>query len=239
MKPGGGRAATVGGIAAKAGPPQAKPEAAKALWIRLLSLVLILSSLLCLSGCNQKESDYSDATVSVPETYADYDVDIFHFKFEAGWTSASWDDVTEAMDSQGALITVANNLSIFYRLQSPAADIGTVNYMDFGFFEMGRQVATKDLEDIMDQIDDQATTLKKLGVSCDELQSARIRAYNKNEVEALTYCYLVRSETVTTVTQVALIAHGSRIYCIMLNDFTTGADSYLLERMLSGMTIDE
>ena len=44
---------------------------------------------------------------------------------------------------------------------------------------------------------------------------------------------------VSDVVQVALIARGSRVYTISLNDFTSGGDTALLEQLLSTLTIDE
>ena len=206
--------------------------------LRRLVLVLLIGTvvLTLLTGC-QKRSEYDDGSVGVPDTYAAYDVGNFHFRFEAGWESASWDDLTPVMDGQTQLLGLNNNMAIYWRMVSPVTAIGTVNYVDFGYFELGRNVQTSDLEPIMEKLDEQASTLKKLGISCDELQKARIRSYNKAEVEALTYCYLVKNEYVTDVVQIALIPQGTRIYTISINDFTSGADTALLEQLLSTLTI--
>lgn len=207
--------------------------------VRILALLLILTlSAMLLGGC-RKRSDYDDASVSVPDTYASYDVGDFHFRFEAGWESTNWDELSSTMDGQAALLGLTSNMAIYWRMYSPTTAIGTVNYLDFGYFEVGKEVQTSDLEKLMEPLDEQASTLKKLGISCDELQKARIRSYNKEEVEALTYCYLVKNEYVTDVVQVALIARGSRVYTISLNDFTSGGDTALLEQLLSTLTIDE
>ncbi|MBQ7058771.1 MAG: hypothetical protein IJM83_05655 [Firmicutes bacterium] len=207
--------------------------------VRILALLLILTlSAMLLGGC-RKRSEYDDASVSVPDTYASYDVGDFHFRFEAGWESTNWDELSSTMDGQAALLGLTSNMAIYWRMYSPTTAIGTVNYLDFGYFEVGREVQTSDLEKLMEPLDEQASTLKKLGISCDELQKARIRSYNRAEVEALTYCYLVKNEYVTDVVQVALIARGSRVYTISLNDFTSGGDTALLEQLLSTLTIDE
>ena len=202
----------------------------------LVICLVLLMVLPLLTGCH-KRSEYDDATVGVPDTYASYDVGDFHFRFEAGWESTSWDELTPVMDGQAQLLGLQNNMAIYWRLYSPTTAIGTVNYVDFGYFELGRTVATADLEPIMEKLDEQASTLKRLGISCDELQKARIRSYNEAEIEALTYCYLVKNEFVTDVIQVALIPQGSRIYTITVNDFTSGADTALLEQLLSTLTI--
>ena len=56
----------------------------KVYYKRTITLLLVLSlSALLMSGC-RKRSDYDDASVSVPDTYASYDVGDFHFRFEAG-----------------------------------------------------------------------------------------------------------------------------------------------------------
>ena len=207
--------------------------------VRILALLLVLALSTALLGGCRKRSEYDDASVSVPDTYASYDVGDYHFRFEAGWESTSWDDLSATMDGQAALLGLQNNMAIYWRLHSPTTAIGTVNYIDFGYFEVGKEVHTSDLEKLMEPLDEQASTLKKLGISCDELQKARIRSYNKAEVEALTYCYLVKNEYITDVVQVALIARGSRVYTISLNDFTSGGDTALLEQLLSTLTIDE
>ena len=204
----------------------------KSTGILLISILLLMT----LGGC-RKRSEYGDGSVRIPETYAAYDVGDFHFRFEAGWESASWDEFSTTMDGQAGLLGIKNNMAIYWRLVSPASAIGTVNYVDFGYFETGKAVEAKDLEAIMEELDEQASALKKLGISSDELQKARIRSYNNAEIEALTYCYLVKNEYVTDVVQVALVPHGSRIYTITLNDFTTGGDTALLEQLLSTLTI--
>ena len=211
----------------------------KVYYKRTIALLLVLSlSALLMSGC-RKRSDYDDASVSVPDTYASYDVGDYHFRFEAGWESTSWDELSSTMDGQAALLGLQNNMAIYWRMYSPTTAIGTVNYIDFGYFEVGKEVHTSDLEGLMEPLDEQASTLKRLGISCDELQRARIRSYNQAEIEALTYCYLVKNDYVTDVVQVALIARGSRVYTISLNDFTSGGDTALLEQLLSTLTIDE
>ena len=209
-------------------------------WIRAAALLLAVC--LLLSGC-QRGSEYYDGTVSVPSTYAKYSVPPLEFRFEAGYKSVNWDEFTLESDEAAAMNGIANNLAIFTRLQSPVMDQGTVNYLDFGYFEMGRTVTAADLEDVMSEIDELAASMKSLEVTSDELQAARIRAYGDDEIEAMTCCYevdhYIDQFTIRCVIQMALVPHGSRIYLISYADFTTGKDDSKLEQLLSSLSFVE
>ena len=201
-------------------------------------LALVLAISLFMTGCG-RGSEYYDGTVSVPSTYAAYTVGPMEFRFEAGYKSVNWDEFTVESDETAALSGLANNLAVFTRLQSPIMDQGTVNYLDFGYFEMGRSVTAADLEAIMNKIDDMATDMKKMDVTSDELQSARIRAYGDDEIEAMTCCYevdyFVDQWTIGVILQVALVPHESRVYMICYADFTSGQDDNHLEQLLSSL----
>lgn len=206
---------------------------------KTLALLGCLSCfVLCLSGCSGgRSSDYADASVSVPETYAGYTEGIYSFRFEAGWKSVSWDETQDATDSQAKLLNTTNNMVLTNRLVSPARAVGTTDYLDFGYFLTGGTVKTKDLESIMTPMDELSASMKTLGLSCEELQQARIRSYNDAQVEALTYSYRVVNDKVTVVIQTALIAGNGRVYVISYADFTSKEDNDMLERLLSTLTI--
>lgn len=205
-------------------------------WTALTALALAIC--LLITGCG-RGSEYYDGTVSVPSTYATYTVDPLEFKFEAGYKSVNWDAFTIESDETAAVSGLANNLAIFARLQSPVMDQGTVNYLDFGYFEMGRAVTASDLEVIMNKIDDMATDMKKMDVTSDEIQTARIRAYGSDELEAMTCCYevdyFVDQWTIGVILQIALVPHQSRVYMICYADFTSKQDDNHLEQLLSSL----
>ena len=205
-------------------------------WTAFVALLLVVC--LFVTGC-KRGSSYYDATVSVPSTYATYTVEPLEFKFEAGYKSVNWDEFTVESDETAALNGLANNLAIFARLQSPIMDQGTVNYLDFGYFEMGRTVTAADLEAIMTQIDDMAAEMKKMDVTSDELQDAKIRSYGNDELEAMTCCYevdyFIDQWTIGVILQVALVPHQSRVYMICYADFTSGQDDNHLEQLLSSL----
>lgn len=202
--------------------------------VLVLCLVLVVPLFSCGSS---SRSEYDDATVSIPDSYATYHAGEFTFRFEPGWTSTSWDDTQSVLDAQTQILSISNNLAFTWRLTSPVRAIGTTDYVDFGYFSVSGTVTTKDLESLMPSLDEQASSLKKLGVSCEILQNSRIRSYNNASIEALTFCYKVTSGKVTTVVQTALISGGSKVYAIMYSDFTSGADSSMLEQLLSTLVI--
>lgn len=186
---------------------------------------------------------YSDNTVDVPATYATYSVPPLTFKFEAGWTSANYDSVQDQMDYLSSSVGISPNICLFTRLQSPVADQGTVNYLDFGYFSIGHAVEMKEIEEMMEEMDQLSSGVKKLELSSNQLQSAKIRCYGEDELEALTVCYKVSTSvndyTISCVEQIALIPSGSRVYVIIYSDFTTGADNSFLEQILSTLSIEE
>lgn len=190
--------------------------------------------ILLLTGCG---SDYSDAQVEVPSNWAEYTVENMDFRFEAGWKSGNWDNVMAETDKQAGTIGTNNNLAVFGRLVAPTSAQDTTNYMDFGYWEMGHQVETVELEALMEPINDLLLHIKKTGIESNDLQSSRIRFYG--EVEALTCSYQLEKERVTCVMQMALIPHGSRVYFICLSDFTTGEDNSMLEQLLSTLSFND
>ena len=125
-------------------------------WISLLCGLLVF-----LTGCG----GYSDASVEVPGNWASYQVGDLEFRFIAGWKSSSWDSLQTDMDSQVQIVGSSNHLAIFGRLTSPAADKGTVNYIDFGYWDTGRQFENEELEGIMKELDEMVVPIKKLGLS--------------------------------------------------------------------------
>ncbi len=193
-------------------------------------MTLLCTALLLLTGCG----GYSDASVDVPGNWASYQVGDLEFRFAAGWKSSSCDPLQTDMDSQVQVVGSSNNLAIFGRLTSPAADKGTVNYVDFGYWDTGREFANEELENIMKELDELVVPIKKLGLSSDDVQSSRIRIYG-DEVTALTLAYQVEKEQVSCVVQAALVPHGSRVYLISYADFSTGKDDSTLERLLSSL----
>ena len=209
-------------------------------WICLCLVLVLMTGML--GGCRE-HSEYPEATVSVPDTYAGYDVDPMHFRFEAGWTSANFDSVQVQMDDMVLTLGINNNICIFYRLKSPVYDQGTVNYLDFGYLQMNHTMKAEDLEGIMEQLDTLQSSIKRMELSSTQLQASRIRCYGKNELEALTFCYKISTSindyTISCVEQVALIPWGTRLYVLIYSDFTTGGDSPALEEVLSTLTIDQ
>ena len=199
---------------------------------RLLIIVCIAAMLL--TGCG---SDYSDAQVDVPANWAEYTVGNMKFRFEAGWKSGNWDAVLSDADTQAQTIGTNNNLALFGRLVAPTSAQDTINYVDFGYWEMGRQVETSELEALMEPINDLLLEIKKTGIESNDLQSCRIRFYG--EVEALTCSYLLEKELVQCVMQMALIPQGGRVYFICLSDFTSGKDNSMLEQLLSTLSIQD
>ena len=210
----------------------------------LILLMVLALAMTSLTGCKKEEhSIYSDGTVTVPDTYASYTVEPMTFRFEAGWTSANFDDAQNQMEYLGAGIGVSDNLCIYQRLKSPVYDQGTVNYLDFGYMQIGHTVEMTELEEILENFDQLSSGVKKLELASSQLQNARIRAYGDNEIEALTVCYRISASvngyTISCVEQLALIPIGSRIYLILYSDFTNTEDDPCLERLLSSMTITE
>ena len=107
--------------------------------------------ILLLTGCG---SDYSDAQLDVPANWADYTIENLEFRFEAGWKSGNWDSVLSDADTQAGLIGTNNNLALFGRLVAPTSAQDTINYLDFGYWDIGRQVETSELEALMEPIND-------------------------------------------------------------------------------------
>lgn len=207
----------------------------------LLLVVLVMTSL---TGCEKKEhSIYDDATVDVPSTYASYSVPPMTFRFEAGWTSGNYNASQEEMDILAGMMGITANLCIFTRMQSPVYDQGTINYIDLGYFQMGHNMTMEELEESMELMDQLSSTVKKMELSCSQLQSARIRCYGENELEALTTCYRVSNTindfTLYCVEQIALIPVGNKLYVILYSDFTNTEKTKAMEEILSTLSIDE
>ena len=93
-------------------------------------------------------SDYDDASVDIPTTWAAYTIDTLSFRFEAGYQSSSWDATQTDMDSQIAVLGASNQLALFGRFISPASAKGTTNYIDFGYWDTGHTVETAELNGI-------------------------------------------------------------------------------------------
>ena len=200
--------------------------------------ILFCALTMLLTGCGGG-SVYDDASADVPGNWANYTVGGLQFKFEAGWKSGSWDILQSNMDYQVQAINTSNNLAIFGRLVGPASDKGTVNYIDFGYFEMGRTVETAELENIMEQLNDLGLSLKKMGADSEDKQSSRIRCYGDDELEALTVSYLIEQDPVSCVIQTALIARGTRVYMISYADFASDTDDSKLEQLLTSLDFVE
>lgn len=194
-------------------------------------VALICTLLLMLTGC----SDYSDASVDVPSNWASYAVGDLQFRFEAGWKSSSWDPLQTDMDTQVQTLQTSNNLAIFGRLVSPAADKGTINYVDLGYWDTGRAFEIVEMEDMMEDLNDLVVPLKKLGMTSEDVQRSRIRTYG-SDITALTLSYTITKEEVSCLMQIALVPHGSRVYMISYADFSTGTDSDVLEKLLSSLS---
>ncbi len=190
--------------------------------------------ILLLTGCG---SDYSDAQVDVPANWAEYTIENLEFRFEAGWKSGNWDGVLSDADTQAQTIGTNNNLALFGRLVAPTSAQDTINYLDFGYWDIGRQVETSELEALMEPINDLLLEIKKTGIESNDLQASRIRFYG--EVEALTCSYVLEKEQVECVMQMALVPHGTRVYFITYSDFASGADNSMLEQLLSTLRIND
>lgn len=209
----------------------------------LLAVVFVLAAGM-LTGCDRKEhSEYPDNNVEVPATHAAYSVPPLSFRFEAGWTSANYDSVQDQMDYLSPSVGISPNICIFTRLQSPVTDQGTINYLDFGYFNIGHEVEMKEIQEMMEEMDQLSSGVKKLELSSNQLQSAKIRNYGEDEIEALTVCYKVSTSvndyTLSCVEQIALIPNGTRVYVIIYSDFTTGADNNRLEEILTTLSFEE
>ncbi len=190
--------------------------------------------ILLLTGCG---SDYSDGSVDVPVNWAEYTIENMEFRFEAGWKSGNWDGVQSDADTQAQTIGTSNNLALFGRLVSPTSARDTVDYLDFGYWDLGRQVETSELEALMEPLNDLLLVINKTGIESNDLQPSRIRFYG--EVEALTCSYVMEKERVECVMQMALIPHGTRVYFITYSDFASGEDNSMLEQLLSTLYFND
>lgn len=199
---------------------------------RIITVTILLIFLLTACG-----SDYDDASVDIPTTWAAYTIDTLSFRFEAGYQSSSWDALQTDMDTRVSVLGTSNQLALFGRLISPASAKGTVNYIDFGYWDTGRALEPTELEGIMETLNNLSSPLLQLSVSSSQLQSSRIRTYGA--VTALTTAFTVETEDLSCVLQVALVPHGSRVYLISYADFSTGADNDMLEGLLSTLQFSE
>lgn len=197
-------------------------------------LAVTCAAILLLTGCG---SDYSDAQLDVPANWAEYTIGNMEFRFEAGWKSGNWDSVLSDADAQAQAIGTNNNLALFGRLVAPTSAQDTINYVDFGYWEIGRTVETSELEAIMEPLNDLLLVIKKTGIESNDLQASRIRFYG--EVEALTCSYVLEKENVECVMQVALIPHETRVYFISYSDFESGEDNSMLEQLLSTLSFND
>lgn len=188
--------------------------------------------LMILTGCS---SGYSDASVDVPTNWANYTVGDLQFRFEAGWKSGNWDPLQADMDVQVQTLGAGNNLAIFGRLVAPAADKGTVNYVDLGYWDTGRNFEATEMESLMEELNDLVVPLKKLGLTSEDEQSSRIRVYGE-DITALTLSYRITKDQVECLIQVALVPHGTRVYMISYADFSTNKENEMLERLLSSLS---
>ena len=199
---------------------------------RIITVTILLIFLLTACG-----SGYDNASVDIPSTWAAYSIDTLSFRFEAGYQSESWDALQTDMDTRVSVLGTSNQLALFGRLISPAAAKGTVNYIDFGYWDTGRALEPTELEGIMETLNNLSSPLLQLSVSSSQLQSSRIRTYGA--VTALTTAFTVETEDLSCVLQVALVPHGSRVYLISYADFSTGADNDMLEGLLSTLQFSE
>ena len=199
---------------------------------RIITVTILLIFLLTACG-----SGYDNASVDIPSTWAAYSIDTLSFRFEAGYQSESWDALQTDMDTRVSVLGTSNQLALFGRLISPASAKGTVNYIDFGYWDTGRALEPTELEGIMETLNNLSSPLLQLSVSSSQLQSSRIRTYGA--VTALTTACTVETEDLSCVLQVALVPHGSRVYLISYADFSTGADNDMLEGLLSTLQFSE
>ena len=199
---------------------------------RITTVTILLIFLLTACG-----SGYDNASVHIPSTWAAYSIDTLSFRFEAGYQSESWDALQTDMDTRVSVLGTSNQLALFGRLISPASAKGTVNYIDFGYWDTGRALEPTELEGIMETLNNLSSPLLQLSVSSSQLQSSRIRTYGA--VTALTTAFTVETEDLSCVLQVALVPHGSRVYLISYADFSTGADNDMLEGLLSTLQFSE
>mgnify|MGYP005756799703 FL=1 len=199
---------------------------------RIITVTILLIFLLTACG-----SGYDNASVDIPSTWAAYSIDTLSFRFEAGYQSESWDALQTDMDTRVSVLGTSNQLALFGRLISPASAKGTVNYIDFGYWDTGRALEPTELEGIMETLNNLSSPLLQLSVSSSQLQSSRIRTYGA--VTALTTAFTVETEDLSCVLQVALVPHGSRVYLISYADFSTGADNDMLEGLLSTLQFSE
>ena len=199
---------------------------------RIITVTILLIFLLTACG-----SGYDNASVDIPSTWAAYSIDTLSFRFEAGYQSESWDALQTDMDTRVSVLGTSNQLALFGRLISPSSAKGTVNYIDFGYWDTGRALEPTELEGIMETLNNLSSPLLQLSVSSSQLQSSRIRTYGA--VTALTTAFTVETEDLSCVLQVALVPHGSRVYLISYADFSTGADNDMLEGLLSTLQFSE
>ena len=199
---------------------------------RIITVTILLIFLLTACG-----SGYDNASVDIPSTWAAYSIDTLSFRFEAGYQSESWDALQTDMDTRVSVLGTSNQLALFGRLISPASAKGTVNYIDFGYWDTGRALEPTELEGIMETLNNLSSPLLQLSVSSSQLQSSSIRTYGA--VTALTTAFTVETEDLSCVLQVALVPHGSRVYLISYADFSTGADNDMLEGLLSTLQFSE
>ena len=217
----------------------------KHMYQRIIVMMLILLSVVSLlTGCSKEGgSDYPDNTVDVPSNYAEYSVPPMNFRYEAGWKSANFDSVQEKMDLLSSSLGINSNICIFMRLQSPAADQGTVNFLDLGYFQMNHEVSMDEMEGIMETMDALSAEVKQLSLSASLVQASKIRSYGEDDLEALTFSYRISTSvndfTISCLEQIALIPVGTRIYVIIYSDFTSKEDTEALEQVLSTLQIEK
>lgn len=204
--------------------------------------------MILLTGCRRGGSAYEDASVTVPSNYVSYTLDQISFRFEAGWKVSSQDAVTASQSDFLNKLGLDQTLAVTGQMQSDSTDKGTVNYIDVGYFQTDHDTSAKELEGIMETINEIGGSLEKLDISSDQLQKSRIRCYGTNQTEALTFCYQLDSKVdssdltaqpVSCVIQGALIPHGSRVYVLLYSDFTSGRDDSSLEEMLTSLTFTD
>ena len=197
------------------------------------TLLLLLILVLLLTGCR----GYTDASVKIPAGWTEYQCGPLSFQFEAGWRESDVASMQEGLEIGAGIFAGAATAKVLNAWQSQVREQGTVDYLLITCYTMDKTITASDLEDVMDDLNGMARTIKnQAGLVTEVEQNARIRHYGS--VDALTICYELQGEEAGSMIQLALVPKDKYCFQIAYCDFTTMMDDTTLEAILSSLTIE-